>query len=317
MSVLQGRLVGTLHRLFNRSGIKITEPMLHPTPYLFLLDAHCQEGEAVNKISQISPSDVEVSYHRYPIHHEDEEATPYSVAAEERVQSRVHDLIRSLDKAGVQWWTYDGLRKLEQDVLKNGTVWDKIIEEQGLIGARTVGVAVHPDIFYNFLGEKDRKMGGLRDIDLFTNELLQNWKRNGFSIEFNKGQGHNLTPEVLYGPELGSKIAEYHQKLYQRYQQNHKKRYGGMLMGFCFFTMGLYTLWWQWQIVNYRDLERQRWKMSLRITDPDAPLTEQKRNMQKKNEEFLTSYYDDEEEEEEEDAEEGESEEEEAEEEEE
>jgi len=80
-------------------------------------------------------------------------------------------------------------------------------------------------------------------------------------------------------------------------------------MGFCFFTMGLYTLWWQWQIVNYRDLERQRFKMSLRITDPDAPLTEKQKNLQKKNEEFLTSYYEDDEEEEEEDEEGGDEEE--------
>jgi len=207
MSALQGRLVGTIHRLFNRSGIKITEPMLHPTPYLFLLDAH--RKDAIKKTAE--PADVDVSYHRYPVHHESEEATPYSVAAEARVQSKVHDLILSLDKAGVEWWTYDGLRKLEQDVLKKGTVWDQIIEEQGLVGARTVGVAIHPDIFYNFLGEKDRKMGALRDQELFSNDLLQNWKKNGFSIEFNKGQGHNVTPEVLYGPDLGSKVSLYHQ----------------------------------------------------------------------------------------------------------
>jgi len=154
------------------------------------------------------------------------------------------------------------------------------------------------------LGDRDAVFGAARDRDVYPESLLQNWKRNGLSISFNKFQSDLVTNEALFGPELGKKITEYEADLLKRYRKTLKANHGGVVLGFLFFAMGIYTLWWQWQFINYRDLERQRYKMALRIQDPDAPISEAKKNMNQVHKEFLLSYFEDDEEEEEEEEEE-------------
>jgi hypothetical protein len=302
------RLVGSIHRLFNRAKhVRITEPMLHPTPFLFLYDHHQEHtrktsGDTVpiESAGQTAVLTTRVAFQQYvPL-----DAEPYSVALEQQVQDSVHDLIKAFDNAGLDWQTYDGLLKLEESIHEKGTALDKIIEEHDLTGARTVVTTIDPLVFYSMLGDKDRFMGSMRDGELYPDALKETWKHDGLALQFAKGEGHHITPEVMYGSDLGKKVALYNQNLYDRYQQIHRNRYGGMMMGLLFFVMGLYTMYWQWQWINYRELERQRFKLAMRMIDPDAPMTEGQKNLYAKHKQFLSSYYEEDEEEEEEDEEE-------------
>lgn len=302
--VVAGRLVGTMHRLFQRSGTIVKEPMLHPTPYLFLYDHYVEKTKhtAGAQLAKSEDASVPVSIRQYiPI-----EPSPYSVALEAQVTNRVHQVIEALDKAGYDCLTLKGLEKLEDAIQDKNSAVAKIINDLELTGANTTAIQVDKLVFYNMLGTKDRYMGGMRDGELYSETLKESWKTDGFAVEFPKGAGTLVTPQIIHGKALGDKVEKYTQKLYEKHQQVHKNRYGGVMMGALFFFMGIYTMYWQWQWIAYRELERQRFKLSMRMLDSDAPQTEGQKNVIAKHKEFLLSYYEDDEEEEEDDEEEDE-----------
>ena len=82
------------------------------------------------------------------------------------------------------------------------------------------------------------------------------------------------------------------------------------MMGALFFFMGIYTLYFQWQWIAYRELQTQRFKVGMRMLDPSVTPTEVRNNLKGKHEEFLTTFYEEEEEEDDEEEEEEEEEEE-------
>ena len=185
--IVKSRLVGTLHRLYQRSyPVVVKEPMLHPTPFLFLLNHYKEQNvPELQERDQLLENKVLKGVATYGYFAND--TGHYSVAFEKQVTDRVNEVIFALDKAGLDWSTSGGLLQLENTVHDTEGPWAKIIDDLELTGARTTMSTVHPQVFYDMLGTKDRYMGAMRDGELYSEDMKESWKQDGFTVEFPQG----------------------------------------------------------------------------------------------------------------------------------
>jgi len=111
------RLVGTVHRLFNRSGIPITEPMLHPTPHEFLLEqwekevADTAQKEGTQLVSyqneELGDLPLNLAFHKCS---PDDAPPRFSVIEEYLLLQKVEKVMNSLKQAGAEF-TDEGMKK--------------------------------------------------------------------------------------------------------------------------------------------------------------------------------------------------------------
>jgi hypothetical protein len=182
----------------------------------------------------------------------------------------------------------------------DNSLWGAIAKEHNLHGIRTITAGVHPELYTVFTGIKDAKFGGLGDAHLYTPEMIQRWTQSGNILQFPKHTGGHVPREILYGEAIGSRVKD---GMYQYYLKHNKiitGKYGGKLSGALYLIFAFGIILGRYELVTWREEQRQRMKYGLRLMDESVEPNEVRRRMTEAHQRWLTTYYEEEEEEEQE-----------------
>jgi len=184
----------------------------------------------------------------------------------------------------------------------SNSLWGSIQKEHNLPNLRNITAAVHPEIYQTFAGTRHAKFGGMADAHLYPTDLFARWQQSGNIYEFPKHTGGHVTREVMYGREVGSKVTEGMTAAYTRHNKIVTGKFGGKLSGalYIFFAVGI--ILGRFEIVNWREEQRQRLKYGLRLMDTEgtAATNQTQQEIAEVHKKWLSTYYEEEEEEEEE-----------------
>jgi len=180
------------------------------------------------------------------------------------------------------------------------SLWGSIAKEHNLPHIRSVTAGIHPEIYHTFAGYKNCKFGGMGDAHLYPTDFFNKWIESGSIIQYPKQTGGHVPREIMYGKEVGQRV----DKAMFNYHLKHNKlvtgKYGGKLSGalYVFFAVGI--ILGRYEIVNWREEQRQRLKYGLRVLDEQSNLTTTQEEVREQHAKWLQEYYEDDEEEEEE-----------------
>lgn len=231
-------------------------------------------------------------------------AADFSVDKEYNVICKVDAVHQTLVNKGVDFSDIrktldtlcDDLYSTENTV--DNSLWGAIAKEHNLPHIRTITAGIHPEIYHTFAGYSTARFGGMGDAHLYPAEYFSKWIASGSIIQYPKHLGGHLPREALYGKEVGQKVSQGMTKYYNNHFKLRTGKYGGKLSGglYIFFTVGL--ILGRYELINWREEQRQRLKYGLRVLDEDTQLSVTQQEVREQHAKWLKEYYEDDEEEE-------------------
>jgi len=158
--------------------------------------------------------------------------------------------------------------------------------------AQTAELVVEPEIFKTIEGG-DIRMGGWYDADVYPDQMKKHWVENGLVVQVPKNHLDKVTPQVLFGKEVGNRADAYALKSFDYTINLKKKKMGSKLAIGIYGGMALWAMYFKWIQSNQREYYRQKSKVALRFGD--AKLNPVQAAIAKKHMEWAAKYYEEEE----------------------